>query len=97
MKGKQFMKGFFIMTEIRLTGQRPTQETWDLIFEHCRLCERWEAAVGVLDDMFAEEVMVMRVLKLTTLWTTDTKIVHCFSDRREGKSIKIYIIEHDRW
>lgn len=56
MKGKKWMKAFFIMEEIRRTGRRPNQETWDLIFETCRVCGRWEAAVGALSDMFAEEV-----------------------------------------
>lgn len=56
MKGQMWVKAFFIMEEIRRTGRRPNQETWDLIFETCRVCGRWEAAVGVLSDMFAEEV-----------------------------------------
>lgn len=56
LKGEQWTRASYIMDQIRVTGRRGDQETWELYFKTCVVCNKWDAAVQVLDDMFAEEV-----------------------------------------
>lgn len=47
-----------MMNDIRTSGKRPEQETWELLIEACVVCGRWECAVEIVADMLAEEVRV---------------------------------------
>lgn len=44
------------MHDMKKSGKRPEQETWDLLIEACVVCGRWECAVEILVDMIADEV-----------------------------------------
>lgn len=56
MRGKNYSRALSAMEDMRTCGHRPEQETWDLLIDACAVCGRWECAVEVLRDMFAEEV-----------------------------------------
>lgn len=43
--------------DIQTSGKRPDQETWDLLVEICAKLDRWDAALEIIRDIFAEEVM----------------------------------------
>ena len=63
MRGKNYARALTTMTDLRTSGKRPEQETWDLLIEACAVCGRWECAVEVLADLFAEEVRYGTTLK----------------------------------
>ena len=56
VRGKCYSRALTTMTDLRTSGKRPEQETWELLVEACIVCGRWECAVEVVRDMYAEEV-----------------------------------------
>lgn len=60
VRGKNYSRALTTMNDLRVSGKRPEQESWDLLVEACAVCGRWECAVEVVRDMFAEEVREMQ-------------------------------------
>lgn len=56
VRGEKYDRALTTMNDLRTSGKRPEQESWDLLIEACAVCGRWECALEVVSDMFAEEV-----------------------------------------
>lgn len=69
----------------------------ELVTSESKICRASEKNNATLRAKLLVMFHVMRHFYI--LWTTDTVIVHCFSNRRGGKPIDIhvYIVEHKKW
>lgn len=53
---KEFNMALTTLFDIQTSGRRPDQETWDMLVEICALVGKWDAALEIIRDIFAEEV-----------------------------------------
>lgn len=42
--------------DLQKSGKRADQETWDMLIELCAAVGKWDAALEIIRDIFAEEV-----------------------------------------
>lgn len=42
--------------DLQTSGKRADQETWDMLIEICAVVGKWDAALEIIRDIFAEEV-----------------------------------------
>lgn len=83
VRGKNYSRALSTMTDLRKSGKRPEQETWELLVEACIVCGRWECAVEVVKDMYAEEVGICTFENETEQRETEQKALQYAPDERE--------------
>lgn len=54
--GKEFNMALTTLFDLQKSGRRADQETWDTLIEICAVMGKWDAALEIIRDMFAEEV-----------------------------------------
>lgn len=54
--GKEFNMALTTLFDLQKSGRRADQETWDMLIEICAVVGKWDAALEIIRDIFAEEV-----------------------------------------